>query len=727
MRWAAWAVVAACGPGAGDVDPALADRLVRIDPDNPVVGSVLVASVPSRAEDLRRSWAWFVDDVAVPQATSERLQGAFLKGQQVRAEVSIVTTEGVAKGQSDPVTIGNTPPEPGALRVEPLVARAWGVPLVCVPFGRTQDVDDDPLRWSMSWTVDGEPYEGELQTTTWPGDTVPATALRPDQVWTCLSEVTDGTDTMPGEAVSRVIQVGVPPRIGQPVVGDGFTCLLDEERTPFCWGRDGELRQSSPPVDGWYNRLYAGPNLACGLRPEDLGLTCWGSNDSYFSDPPDGAFLDVAIGADHGCGVQVNGELACWGRDIGAPPEGVWRGVAAGAGASCAMDAFGHATCWGYKASGIAPHPDDVFVDIALGLRHGCGLHPDGLVSCWGSDSYGQATPPEGRFAALGARAAETCGLRTNGVVECWGDTPISQAVNGRSLSLNLGIHLCVQDDAGEAVCLRTVAEDGRSGAFGEERPPRETFTALDVGERMICGLDAADKADCIGSYGRLGRPTGALLAVAAGTDVACGIRRANQQAVCWGQVEGTGLTDEPQVALRQLSVGRGWACGLRQDNSEVVCWGDNDAVPPTGSYRDVHVADDYACVLDNAGRATCFGSDDLRSRPPTERIFTRLDLDIEQACGLGPQGDVSCWGRGVPPQPNAGPFVDLSTSKRAVCGLFQGGTTTCWGTGVEGPLSPPAEHPPFVEIDGAGSRQCGLDAGGGLWCWGSIARRPMP
>ncbi len=113
-------------------------------------------------------------------------------------------------------------------------------------------------------------------------------------------------------------------------IGDGMSC------EPM---GDGGVVDASPPPQGdasppaMLQNLVAGGNSTCALLVTSSHTNqwwCWGQNDKgQLSFDTAGApvmtpqhatsldgFKGVAIGINHGCGVDANGEVECWGSDM---------------------------------------------------------------------------------------------------------------------------------------------------------------------------------------------------------------------------------------------------------------------------------------------------------------------------------------------------------------------------------------------------------------------------
>ena len=129
----------------------------------------------------------------------------------------------------------------------------------------------------------------------------------------------------------------------QIATGQNHTCALDEEGQAWCWGEnlfgqlgDGSFAEvvSTPvPVIGEHvlTQIQAGGGMTCAL--DAVGYAwCWGAN-SYGqlgdgSKPFQGgsgvpvqvtgghAFVSLAGGSFHFCGLDITGAAWCWGRGL---------------------------------------------------------------------------------------------------------------------------------------------------------------------------------------------------------------------------------------------------------------------------------------------------------------------------------------------------------------------------------------------------------------------------
>lgn len=229
----------------------------------------------------------------------------------------------------------------------------------------------------------------------------------------------------------------------------------------------------------------AGFGGSCGI--DDGGaMSCWGDNDSgrlgvgFEQDTVEvptrvagsAVWRAATLGFDHGCGVDVNGALHCWGDDfwgqLGLGPEDLstvapvrvggrsdWQIVVAGDDNTCGVTADGSLFCWGDNAGyelGLgedvseAPIPTRVdaptrFLPVLdLAADHACAVDDTEALRCWGDNTSYQLGLGEGVDAAplprpvsaephlsVATGDAFTCAIRRPGTLHCWGDNTDGQ------------------------------------------------------------------------------------------------------------------------------------------------------------------------------------------------------------------------------------------------------------------------------------------------------------
>ena len=254
--------------------------------------------------------------------------------------------------------------------------------------------------------------------------------------------------------------------------GFGYTCALQNDGTPVCWGLD-EFGRTSPPADEKFVSISAGDSWVCGVLIGG-GASCWGRTTEGQASPPDGQFVSVSSGHTHTCGLRPNGSALCWGMrgSFALVPAGErFVQISSGDDHTCGLRPDGSALCWGWDDGRVSVPDGERFVQISSGDEHTCGLRPDGSALCWGDDSEGQASPPAGeKFVSISSGRRHTCALRADGSALCWGqnDDGESSPPSGERF-----IHI----SSGSSANTCGIREDGSLlcwgwNAYGQTRPP---------------------------------------------------------------------------------------------------------------------------------------------------------------------------------------------------------------------------------------------------------------
>jgi alpha-tubulin suppressor-like RCC1 family protein len=272
--------------------------------------------------------------------------------------------------------------------------------------------------------------------------------------------------------------------------GTYSTCVSLSDGTAWCWGRNesGQL----------------------GLGPNDWGDTITVPTAVYGLS----SITQVSAGKAHGCALDVNGVVKCWGENsngelgIGSLQStnfpvavsgatGPYAAITSGRGDhTCARDSSNNVMCWGRNNAGqLTNQAPNKFsstpawqpvsaVSVTAGLMHTCVVGTDWLsrVWCWGANDYGQLGDgtttnrdyPVEVFGLTNARAVSagvnhTCALIGDGTVRCWGTNASGQLgrstgntslvpveVNGitDAASLSVGLnHSCAVSSSGLVNC----------------------------------------------------------------------------------------------------------------------------------------------------------------------------------------------------------------------------------------------------------------------------------
>ena len=204
--------------------------------------------------------------------------------------------------------------------------------------------------------------------------------------------------------------------------GSEFTCMLQADGSPVCWGVDGS--DQSPPLAGeTFASISVGINHTCALR-EDGAPICWGNDGLGQSSPPAGeTFVVISSGGAHTCALRKDGSPACWAQALlrarGAHPN-FGQSIPPRDEAFTTVSSGAYHTCVSVKTE---PRRAGEMTEWAKRHRrrrevhyhqqwahHTCALREDGTPVCWGDSKVGEATPPVGeRFTTISSGAAHTC------------------------------------------------------------------------------------------------------------------------------------------------------------------------------------------------------------------------------------------------------------------------------------------------------------------------------
>ncbi|MBN2194874.1 MAG: hypothetical protein JW751_18805 [Polyangiaceae bacterium] len=234
-------------------------------------------------------------------------------------------------------------------------------------------------------------------------------------------------------------------------LGSDHSCAITGSGAAVCWGRNDEGRlgddtstehHAAEPVVTLvgFAAIAAGHAHTCGIAGTPPLSYCWGSNASQQLGLPSngqpggvasadvprslgatvGNVQSMAAGGEHGCAVQTDGSVRCWGLQTdGRLGNGVTNGT------STAVAA--------YRNPSSPALIGDATV-VTAGFRHTCIINAGGTVECWGDNASGQLG--DGSFndglaavdvvglsnvTAITAGTAHTCAL-SGTTMHCWGD-----------------------------------------------------------------------------------------------------------------------------------------------------------------------------------------------------------------------------------------------------------------------------------------------------------------
>ena len=197
---------------------------------------------------------------------------------------------------------------------------------------------------------------------------------------------------------------------------------------------DGDIlcRQNneSTLVSGPFVDLSVGSDHSCALDL-DGKAHCWGANDQGQANPPAENFSRIFSGNGASCALRSSDQTPlCWGNLAAAGEPGVALDlITVGDGHACAINLSGEIVCWGANDAGQTDAPaGTIFTSVTSGDRHSCALDNSGDISCWGADDLGQKAAPYGAYTAFDGFGNHTCALRSADEITCWGDNENGEA-----------------------------------------------------------------------------------------------------------------------------------------------------------------------------------------------------------------------------------------------------------------------------------------------------------
>jgi alpha-tubulin suppressor-like RCC1 family protein len=398
--------------------------------------------------------------------------------------------------------------------------------------------------------------------------------------------------------------------------------------------------------------------------------------------------------------VALSLALGACGDPVAPVHSGGWSQVAAGDFFSCGLTTAGKAYCWGSAIFGqlgnnavqsealpAAVAGDHTFRTLAVGSDHVCGLDLAGAAWCWGLNDYhelGAATTACNRafaFASCARLPLQVSGARRYDSI----------AVAGYSTcALSSGATWCwgwnVQGQVGSGPV-------GGTSNVPARIPSSRQFVALTLDISHACGLTASDSLFCWGSniHGQLAADTlqTPRCSTGAGAPFFCTV---------------SPVYAAPGLAARRVSAGSTHTCALTPAG-DGYCWGSNQygvlgnpaalggRVPVLVSgnhvWTTISAGADHSCALETGGAAWCwgvntygqlgvatvseacpaFGSAQVCRTSPIAvaslAVFAEISAGSSHTCGLTPEGDIWCWGRGLEGQLGNGQMLTSNAPVR--------------------------------------------------------------
>jgi hypothetical protein len=241
------------------------------------------------------------------------------------------------------------------------------------------------------------------------------------------------------------------------------------------------------------------PDGTLGLMIKAKRLTCWGHKNTFF--PPAAMDMDpiqFAIGYDHGCVLNADHTVACWGQagTMYAQPAGlVAKSITVASFFNCAVKMDDSVVCWGVnppqpppglKAKMVAAifHSNPKLPDALKGTRHACAIQLDDTVKCWGDNVEGTTDVPAdlGPVKDIATATYNSCALKLDGTPVCWGTKKYNEVAE-RFHPMPAGLHLKGLRSKLAAYC--GLQADDTMACWGDES---STHLTIPAGTKFLSG-----------------------------------------------------------------------------------------------------------------------------------------------------------------------------------------------------------------------------------------------
>lgn len=415
--------------------------------------------------------------------------------------------------------------------------------------------------------------------------------------------------------------------------GRYHTCALGDNGVT-CWGA-GSIKIQDP-ADPNYSidkgqslvptnlknprTIASGGWHSCAI--DDNGIKCWGAGESEISNDafdkgqsivPSGIInpVQLSLGWFHSC-ARHDGGTTCWGNFSNSVPSDIdsrTANIAAGAEHSCGITVDG-LQCWGSNLSGQGSVPVDLLNPalVATGHQHSCATDDNGGF-CWGYNAGGQTdidfTSLQQPIQQLALGGNFSCVLDAGSVV-CKGISGVPALQNPQMVSAGLA-HACAIDDSG-LVCWPDTEPVVQSVPASLVNPK-----TVDAGWLHTCAIDA-NSVSCWGETSSA--PAGLVnpVAVATGQNHACAIddNGGIRSVSCWNLSDGSAFPVASGLVNPEIiTAGQSHVCALANNagSKSVVCWSDDSgnpllftSIPPLSNPQTLSYKANHACSLDDTG-----------------------------------------------------------------------------------------------------------------------------
>lgn len=492
-------------------------------------------------------------------------------------------------------------------------------------------------------------------------------------------------------------------------LGDGHTCVLQDDGTIVCVGKNGlgQLGRGTGGLGGWADSEY-------NVLPVS-GIT---------------NAIKMSSGQSFNCAVLADKTVKCWGGN--------------------ALMQLGDSTVTNRLTPIVVPHLSSI-ASISSGFNHSCVIDDDSVNRCWGLNSEGQlgdgATQVRMQaqvvaglsgVKSMGVGVNHTCVVLSDKSIECWGDNTNGQLGDGTNTSRTsrakvLGItnatvvvssdkYSCALLESAEVKCWG-VNDKGQigSGDLVDHNVPVLVGTinnaiAVSLGHKHSCALLSTGTMKCWGYnwQGALGNNTTIdsstpvdVLGLSSISEIALGdyfsCARISGEVKCWGANWGyrLGIGDgaprtQPDISIvginNAISIVASGAHGcVILATGPVKCWGGNQA-GALGDGTEVSVAVPSA-VLNVSS-------------------ITKVFANGNRGCALSSDKTLKCWGGNTFGQLGNGHLIktlnpglvlnlsqvqDVSLGAYHSCAILTDKTVKCWGYNSLGQLGFVTESPTLV------------------------------
>ncbi|EGG28965.1 OmpA-like transmembrane domain protein [Aequoribacter fuscus] len=249
-------------------------------------------------------------------------------------------------------------------------------------------------------------------------------------------------------------------------------------------------------------------------------------------------------------------------------------------------------------------------------------------------------------------------------------------------------------DNQSASICLldgERIPRCWGSNSYGQIQPPTSTaFKQISLGERHGCGITLSDTVSCWGdnAYGQASPPENLdkVKQLTSANRYSCALLE-DDSITCWGGK----YYMNPLTFSGAKKIVSGWDHSCVLHSGGISCFGStgSEQIPSdlSGSYTDVHAANDFVCSEDSTGSTSCYGiGKDIYYDVTSETNINNLTVGSYNYCSHEYGYGLACGGSSsfdilTPPLLNAR-IGTLALTTTMACVLTSTGVT-CWGTGA--------------------------------------------